>query len=87
MGFRPCYISNKVFAEPFEVLDNSFFKREVVRMKKHSLIATMIAIMACSVIAEDEVLTISTGNTVGMYYATSSAVGKIVLCVLYFLQA
>jgi TRAP transporter TAXI family solute receptor len=46
-------------------------------MKKCSLIATMIAVMACAVFAEDEMISISTGNTVGMYYSTSSAVAKI----------
>jgi TRAP transporter TAXI family solute receptor len=48
-------------------------------MKRISLIVTMLAfgISGASVSAEDEIISIGTGNTVGMYYSTSSAVAKL----------
>lgn len=46
-------------------------------MRKGSLIVAMIAVMASGAIAEDELITIGSGNTVGMYYSTSSAIAKL----------
>jgi TRAP transporter TAXI family solute receptor len=46
-------------------------------MKKGSLIMALTAVMASGVLAEDEVITIGSGNTVGMYYSTSSAIAKL----------
>jgi TRAP transporter TAXI family solute receptor len=47
------------------------------KMRKCRLIMVVISLIGSVIIAEDEMITIGSGNTVGMYYATSSAIAKI----------